>query len=72
MKWHDELTHERSLRMHKMFESESILILVSHDTNLLGSMCTSWLCRDHGPIKEDGPVDVVPANYLPDGSASGG
>jgi ABC-type polysaccharide/polyol phosphate transport system ATPase subunit len=58
-------------RMHKMIESASILIVVSHDTNLLGSMCTRVLCMDHGRIKEDGPADVVLANYLASGSVAG-
>jgi ABC-type polysaccharide/polyol phosphate transport system ATPase subunit len=58
-------------RMHKMIESASILIVVSHDTNLLGSMCTRVVCMDHGRIKEDGPADVVLANYLASGSTTG-
>jgi len=57
-------------RMYKMIESASILIVVSHDTNLLGSMCTRVICMDHGRVKEDGPADVVLAHYLASGSAA--
>jgi ABC-type polysaccharide/polyol phosphate transport system ATPase subunit len=56
-------------RMHRMIESANILIVVSHDTDLIGSMCTRVVCMDHGRIKDDGPADVVLANYLAPGSA---
>ena len=58
-------------RMHRMIESASILILVSHDINLVESMCTRAICMDHGRIREDGPTDLVLANYLASGSAAG-
>ncbi len=56
-------------RMHRMIESASILIVVSHDMDLVGSLCTRVICMDHGRIKDDGPADVVLANYLAPGSA---
>jgi ABC-type polysaccharide/polyol phosphate transport system ATPase subunit len=57
-------------RMHRMIESASILIVVSHDMHLVKSLCTRVICMDHGRVKEDGPADVVLANYLASGSTA--
>jgi ABC-type polysaccharide/polyol phosphate transport system ATPase subunit len=57
-------------RMHRMIESASILIVVSHNMDLVESLCTRVICMDHGRVKEDGPADVVLANYLASGSAA--
>ncbi|MBC7489173.1 MAG: ABC transporter ATP-binding protein [Glaciimonas sp.] len=51
-------------RMQKVIEAANILIVVSHDTNLLASLCTRVMWVDHGKIKEDGPAAEVLAHYL--------
>lgn len=51
-------------RMNKIIEAANILVVVSHDTALLASMCTRVLWMDHGKIREDGPAAGVLARYL--------
>ncbi|RYF18472.1 MAG: ABC transporter ATP-binding protein [Comamonadaceae bacterium] len=50
-------------RMHKVIESASIMVVVSHDINLLSTICTRVIWMDHGRVKEDGPAHEVLAHY---------
>lgn len=50
-------------RMHKVIEGANILVVVSHDTNLLASICTRVIWMDHGRVKEDGPAQEVLRHY---------
>jgi ABC-type polysaccharide/polyol phosphate transport system ATPase subunit len=50
-------------RMHKVIEGSKILVVVSHDLDLLERICTRVLWMDHGRIKEDGPAREVLARY---------
>ena len=50
-------------RLHKVIEGANILVVVSHDTNLLSRICTRVIWIDHGRVKEDGPAAEVLAHY---------
>jgi ABC-type polysaccharide/polyol phosphate transport system ATPase subunit len=50
-------------RMHKVIEGANILVVVSHDIDLLQRICTRVIWMDHGRIKEDGPARRVLAHY---------
>ena len=46
-------------RMHKVIEAANILVVVSHDTNLLSRIWRRVIWLDHGRVKEDGPAQEV-------------
>ena len=50
-------------RMHKVIEGANILVVVSHDVDLLERICTRVIWMDHGRVKEDGPAKDVLAQY---------
>jgi ABC-type polysaccharide/polyol phosphate transport system ATPase subunit len=51
-------------RMHEMIDKANIMILVSHDHELVTSLCNRVIWMDHGRIVADGrPEDIVP-RYL--------
>lgn len=51
-------------RMHALIDKANIMILVSHDHNLITSLCNRVLWMDHGKLVADGkPADVV-GQYL--------
>jgi ABC-type polysaccharide/polyol phosphate transport system ATPase subunit len=51
-------------RMNKVIESANILVVVSHDTNLLSTLCTRVIWMDHGKVREDGLAGEVLEHYL--------
>ncbi len=46
-------------RMLAMIEKSRIMVLVSHDLDLLRSLCDRFIWLDHGEIVEDGDVSVL-------------
>ncbi|HET8744034.1 MAG TPA: ABC transporter ATP-binding protein [Ramlibacter sp.] len=50
-------------RMHKVIEGAKILVVVSHDLDLLERTCTRVIWMDHGRIKHDGPAKEVVQLY---------
>ncbi|MDX2074368.1 MAG: ABC transporter ATP-binding protein [Alphaproteobacteria bacterium] len=51
-------------RMHQLIDRASIMIMVSHDANLVRSLCNRVIWLDHGKIVADGAPDVVLDRYL--------
>lgn len=51
-------------RMHDMINSANIMIMVSHDHELLKSLCNRVIWLDHGEIVDDGNPATVVENYL--------
>lgn len=50
-------------RMHEVIESASVLVLVSHDVDLLERLCTRVIWMDHGQVVENGPASQILARY---------
>ncbi len=50
-------------RMHQMIEGASIMVVVSHDLNLLEKICTRVIWMDHGKVKRDGPAAEILREY---------
>lgn len=46
-------------RMNKMIDSSSVMLLVSHDAELLRSLCQRFIWLDHGKVIADGDVAVL-------------
>ncbi|WP_295764391.1 ABC transporter ATP-binding protein [Undibacterium sp.] len=55
-------------RMTQMVDKANIMVLVSHDTNLLRTFCDRVIWLDHGQIKEDGESNFVIDRYIQSGS----
>lgn len=51
-------------RMQSMVHQADIMLLVSHDTNLIKTMCDRILWLDSGNLKMDGKPDEVIEHYL--------
>lgn len=51
-------------RMKQMIDRANIMILVSHDTTLLATLCDRIVWLDHGRIKRDGPTKQIMAEFL--------
>ena len=51
-------------RMHDMIDKADIMIMVSHDHELVKSLCNRVIWIDHGKLIADGPPDQVVARYL--------
>ncbi|MDO8654639.1 MAG: ABC transporter ATP-binding protein [Undibacterium sp.] len=51
-------------RMTQMVDKANIMVLVSHDTNLLRTFCDRVIWLDHGQIKEDGESNSVIDHYI--------
>ncbi len=51
-------------RMGEMMEKASILVVVSHDLNVLPRLCERALWLEKGSIRADGPVKKVIASYV--------
>lgn len=47
------------VRMNRMIDRSSVMILVSHDQNLLRSLCDRYIWLDHGKLVADGGVEVL-------------
>ncbi|QHI97922.1 ATP-binding cassette domain-containing protein [Xylophilus rhododendri] len=51
-------------RMASFVDNSSILVFVSHQTDLIRRLCNRVIWMDHGQIREDGPTEQVLTNYL--------
>lgn len=51
-------------RMNSMIDKANIMIMVSHDTELIKSMCNRVLWLDHGKLIADGSVNEIVNSYL--------
>lgn len=52
------------IRMHDLIDKANIMIMVSHDHQLLKSLCNRVIWIDHGTLVADGAPDEVVALYL--------
>lgn len=59
----DETFREKAFaRMHQFIDKANIMVLVSHETNLLLRLCNRVVWLDHGQVKMDGdPQEVIDA-----------
>lgn len=51
-------------RMTALLDKSKGMVVVSHDLNMVKSLCTRAIWLDHGSIKMDGLPDVVVGEYL--------
>jgi len=51
-------------RMKQVVDQAKIMVLVSHDTNLLRTFCNRVIWMDHGEVKADGHSDSVIDSYI--------
>jgi ABC-type polysaccharide/polyol phosphate transport system ATPase subunit len=51
-------------RMRAMIDKANIMIMVSHDTQLVKSLCNRVLWMDHGKLIADGPAEETVDQYL--------
>ena len=50
-------------RLSEMMEQARILVVVSHDLNVLPQLCDRGVWLDKGRVRADGPIDHVIAAY---------
>lgn len=51
-------------RMHDMIHRSNIMVMVSHDSELIRKLCNRVIMLDHGKLVADGPTDFVLDKYL--------
>lgn len=51
-------------RMHNMIDKANIMIMVSHDHQLVRSLCNRVIWMDHGKLVADGSPEVIVERYL--------
>ncbi|MCY7262266.1 ABC transporter ATP-binding protein [Pseudomonas protegens] len=51
-------------RMLQVVHQADVMILVSHDIEILRSLCTRIVWMDHGVVKDDGDPETVISRYL--------
>lgn len=51
-------------RMHEMIDNANIMIMVSHDHELVKSLCNRVIWMDHGKVVADGDPVTTVASYL--------
>ena len=51
-------------RMKQVVDQAKIMVLVSHDTNLLRTFCNRIIWMDRGQVKADGDPDIVIDSYI--------
>ena len=51
-------------RMHDLIDKADIMIMVSHDHQLLTSLCNRVIWMDHGKLVADGPPEDIVERYL--------
>lgn len=51
-------------RMHRMIDRSNIMVMVSHDTDLLLRFCNRIIWIDHGCVIDDDRPEIVVENYL--------
>lgn len=52
------------VRMHGMIDNANIMMMVSHDHELIKSLCNRVVWMDHGKIIADGEPEEIVARYL--------
>lgn len=52
------------MRMLEIIHKANIMVMVSHDPELIRSLCNRVIMLDHGVLVDDGPVDIVLNKYL--------
>ncbi|NBF09330.1 ABC transporter ATP-binding protein [Pseudomonas sp. Fl4BN1] len=57
------LTKARA-RMHNMINNANIMIMVSHDHNLVKTLCNRVIWMDHGKIIADGEPEAIVNKYI--------
>jgi ABC-type polysaccharide/polyol phosphate transport system ATPase subunit len=57
-------------RMHELIDKANIMIMVSHDHELVRSLCNRVIWLDHGRLVADGAPDHVLQQYLSAGAAT--
>ena len=57
-------TAKAKARMHEMIDKADIMIMVSHDHDLLASLCNRVIWMDHGKLVADGPPGDIVQRYL--------
>jgi ABC-type polysaccharide/polyol phosphate transport system ATPase subunit len=50
--------------MTSFIDNASIMVCVSHDMDLVRSLCNRVVWMDHGRVKADGPPDEIISQYL--------
>lgn len=51
-------------RMHDLIDKANIMIMVSHDPQLVKSLCNRVIWMDHGKLVADGPPEDIVERYL--------
>ena len=51
-------------RMHSLIDKANIMIMVSHDHQLVTALCNRVIWMDHGKLVADGPPENIVARYL--------
>ena len=51
-------------RMHALIDKADIMIMVSHDHQLVKSLCNRVLWMDHGKLVADGTPEEIVSRYL--------
>ena len=51
-------------RMNEMIDKANIMVMVSHDHNLINTLCNRVIWLDHGIIRADGSPDRIIHEYL--------
>ncbi|UUE10637.1 ABC transporter ATP-binding protein [Dickeya zeae] len=51
-------------RMHDLIDKANIMIMVSHDHNLIANLCNRVIWMDHGKLIADGKPDDIIKQYL--------
>jgi ABC-type polysaccharide/polyol phosphate transport system ATPase subunit len=57
-------TTKAKARMHSLIDKANIMIMVSHDHQLVTSLCNRVICMDHGEMVADGSPDEIVGRYL--------
>ncbi len=58
-----QFMEQAKLRMNKMIEDSSVMVLSSHDTQVVRRFCNQAMWLEHGKIKAHGAVDDVIQQY---------
>jgi ABC-type polysaccharide/polyol phosphate transport system ATPase subunit len=51
-------------RMHDMIHRSNIMVMVSHDSDLIRKLCNRVIMLDHGKLVADGPSNLILQRYL--------
>jgi ABC-type polysaccharide/polyol phosphate transport system ATPase subunit len=65
----DEFMQKAKKRLHEMTEKSKVLVMASHQIDLLKDLCNKAMFMEHGKLIAFGPIDEVLAQYLPQKTA---